>query len=125
MISVNFKIVKLFINMNYIEKKPWGTFENILEEEYCKVKKIVIKPGQRPSYQYHFKRSEHWVIVKGTAKITVDDKEKKLNQGDYVFIPLKAKHRIENTGESDLIFIEVQTGEYFGEEDIVRVSNDY
>ena len=111
--------------MNYIEKKPWGTFENILEEEYCKVKKIVIKPGQRPSYQYHFKRSEHWVIVKGTAKITVDDKEKKLNQGDYVFIPLKAKHRIENTGESDLIFIEVQTGEYFGEEDIVRVSNDY
>ena len=111
--------------MNYIEKKPWGTFENILDEEYCKVKKIVIKTGQRPSYQYHFKRSEHWVIVKGTAKITVDDQVKKLNPGEYVYIPLKAKHRIENISDSDLIFIEVQTGEYFGEEDIVRVSNDY
>ena len=111
--------------MNFVENKPWGTYENILDENYCKVKKIIIKPGQRPSYQYHFKRSEHWIIVSGKVKITLDDECKTRSSGDYIFIPLKAKHRIENIGSQDLIFIEVQTGEYFGEDDIIRLSNDY
>ena len=82
--------------MNFVERKPWGTYENLLDESICKVKKIIIKPGQRPSYQYHFKRSEHWVIVSGTANITLDGKTKILNAGEYIYIPLKAKHRIEN-----------------------------
>ena len=111
--------------MTKIENKPWGTYENILDESYCKVKRIIIKPGQRPSYQYHFQRSEHWIIVCGSAKVTLEAEEKEFSVGDYIYIPLKAKHRVENIGKNDLIFIEIQTGQYFGEDDIVRVSNDY
>ncbi|ABB50389.1 mannose-6-phosphate isomerase, type 2 [Prochlorococcus marinus str. MIT 9312] len=111
--------------MPKIENKPWGTFENILDETYCKVKRIIIKPGERPSYQYHYKRSEHWIIVSGSAKVTLEGEEKEFSVGDYIYIPLKAKHRVENIGKNDLIFIEIQTGQYFGEDDIVRVSNDY
>ena len=111
--------------MNYKETRPWGTFENLLDTNYCKVKKIVIKPGQAPSYQYHFKRSEVWIIVQGKGELKLDDVLYPVNNGDTLNIPLKAKHQIKNTGDKDLIFIEVQMGEYFGEDDIIRLEDKY
>ena len=111
---------------NYKEERPWGTFENLLDKKYCKVKEIVIKPNQRPSYQYHFKRSEVWVIVKGTAQVTLDDVTREVSAGDIVEVPIMCKHRIENISpHDDLIFIEIQQGDYFGEDDIVRLEDDY
>lgn len=111
---------------NYKEERPWGTFENLLDKGYCKVKEIIIKPKQRPSYQYHHRRAETWIIVKGTAKVTLDDIDKTVIAGDVVTVPIGCKHRIENNSSSeDLIFIEVQHGDYFGEDDIVRVADDY
>lgn len=110
---------------NYIEQRPWGEFENLLDVDFCKVKKLTIKPGQAPSYQYHYKRSEVYVIVKGKASICLDDVEKEYNVGDTVIIPVLVKHRVTNIGNEDLVFIEVQHGEYFGEDDIVRVSDNY
>jgi mannose-6-phosphate isomerase len=111
--------------MNYKETRPWGQFENLLDTEYCKVKKIIIKPGQAPSYQYHFKRSEVYVIVKGKALICLDDVEKEYTVGDTILVPVLVKHRVTNIGEEDLVFIEIQHGEYFGEDDIVRVQDNY
>lgn len=111
--------------MNYFEERPWGSFENILEENYCKVKKIIVKPNNSPSYQYHYKRSEVYVIVQGKALIMLDDVEKEYNTGDTVIVPVLTKHRVRNTGNIDLIFIEIQYGEYFGEDDIVRINDDY
>ena len=111
--------------MNYKETRPWGTFENLLDTNYCKVKKIIIKPGQAPSYQYHFKRSEVWIIVQGKGELKLDDVLYPVSNGDTLNIPLKAKHQIQNTGDEDLIFIEVQMGEYFGEDDIIRLEDKY
>ena len=105
--------------------KPWGLYQNLIDEDYTKVKKIVIKPGESPSYQYHFKRSEIWVLVKGTAQVKVDDVVHYHRVGDVIFIPQEAKHQITNTGEEELVFIEVQLGEYFGEDDIVRLEDKY
>ena len=111
--------------MNYKEERPWGSFENLLDEEYCKVKRIIVKPGQRLSYQYHHKRSEAWVVVQGIATVTLDDKEIAYTMGEIVDIPVGTKHRVQNNFEEDLIFIETQTGTYFGEDDIVRLDDDY
>ena len=105
--------------------KPWGKYLNILDENYTKVKQIVIKPGESPSYQYHHKRSEIWVIVKGTAEIKLDDEVKTYGVGDVIHIPVKSKHQAKNIGDDDLVFIEVQLGEYFGEDDIVRLEDKY
>ena len=110
---------------NYIEHRPWGSFENLLDEDYCKVKRIIVKPGQRLSYQYHNKRSEVWVIVKGRAMITLDEGTNLYSSEDVINIPVRMKHRVENDGKEDLIFIETQTGTYFGEDDIIRLSDDY
>ena len=110
---------------NYKEERPQGSFENLLDEDYCKVKRIIVKPGQRLSYQYHHKRSECWVIVQGVADITLNDKEYLFNTNNVVEIPAGIKHRVENKGVEDLIFIETQTGTYFGEDDIVRLDDDY
>ena len=109
----------------YKEYRPWGSFENLLDEEYCKVKRIIVKPGQRLSYQYHYKRDECWVIVQGAATVTLDDKIHTFIEGDVVQIEYGTKHRVENKGDEDLIFIETQTGTYFGEDDIVRLEDDY
>lgn len=106
-------------------KKPWGHFTNLLEENYTKVKKILIKPGHSPSYQYHFKRSEIWIIVKGEAKIKIEGINRNYKKGDVINIPLSAKHRISNIGGQDLIFIEIQLGTYFGEDDIIRLEDAY
>ena len=110
---------------NYIEHRPWGSFENLLDEKYCKVKRIIVKPGQRLSYQYHHKRTEHWVVVQGEAIVTLNDKEYEFEEGQVVEIPVGTKHRVRNDYDDDLIFIETQTGSYFGEDDIVRIEDDY
>ena len=109
----------------YKEYRPWGSFENLLDEEYCKVKRIIVKPGQRLSYQYHHERTEHWVIVQGDAIVTLDDNEYIFGEGKVVEIPVGTKHRVENAFDMNLIFIETQTGSYFGEDDIVRIEDDY
>ena len=109
----------------YIEHRPWGSFENLLDEDYCKVKRIIVKPEQRFSYQYHHERSVHWFIVQGEAIVTLDDTEYEYHIGDVVAIPVGTKHRVENKFDKDLIFIETQTGTYFGEDDIVRIEDDY
>ena len=110
---------------NYKETRPSGNFENLLEEDSCKVKKISISPKQAPSYQYHFKRSEVWVVTQGTGELKQDGEIKLIKHGDVLIIPKQSKHQIKNTGAEDLIFIEVQLGEYFGEDDIVRLEDNY
>ncbi len=113
--------------MRYIEKeeRPWGRFYVIHDEVNYKIKRIEVNPAQRLSYQYHKKRSEAWTIVSGSAIVTINGDEKKLNVGETVFIPQGAKHRVENKSKNKLEFIEVQTGSYFGEDDIVRIQDDY
>ena len=106
--------------------RPWGQYENLLDTNLCKVKVIKIEPGKQPSYQYHHKRSEHWVVIDGTGEVTVDDETRNVKKGDYIYVPVGSKHRIKNLHETDeLIFIEVQTGTYFGEDDIVRMQDDF
>lgn len=111
--------------MNYKEIRPWGEFENLLDNKLCKVKQIIVKPGESPSYQYHFKRSEVWTIIQGNGELKLDDNIIKVKIGDTINIPILSKHQIKNTGNEDLIFIEVQLGEYFGEDDIVRIEDNY
>ena len=115
----------LVVMSNYIEHRPWGSFEHLLDTEYCKVKRIIVKPEQRLSYQYHHERTEHWVIVQGDAIVTLDDKDYEFEEGQMVEIPVGTKHRVENKFDKNLIFIETQTGHYFGEDDIVRIEDDY
>lgn len=106
---------------------PWGKWE-VLDDsnDSFKVKKITIKAGQRLSYQKHFKRAERWFIVQGQAEVILDDIAHQLATGQDIEIPLEAKHRIKNSHDSnDLVFIEIQTGSYFGEDDIVRFDDDY
>ena len=110
---------------NYKETRPWGTFENLLDIDYCKVKQIIIKPGQSPSYQYHFKREEVWVVVQGKGELKLDGVLHPVTTGQTIHIPVKAKHQIINNTNKNLIFIEVQMGEYFGEDDIVRLEDKY
>ena len=113
--------------MKYIEfeQRPWGSFYIIHAEKNYKLKRIEVNSGQRLSYQYHKKRSETWVIVEGEATVTLEGKIEKYNQGQTVIIPTGAKHRVENNKSNKLIFIEVQTGSYFGEDDIIRLEDDY
>lgn len=107
------------------EKRPWGGFEILCNEAFYKVKKIYVNPGQRLSYQSHESREENWVVVEGTALVTLDDKDIELKKGDQIHIKRKQKHRIKNVGHNDLVFVEVQTGDYFGEDDITRYQDDY
>ncbi len=109
----------------YVEQRPWGQFKILYETLTFKVKELLIKPGQRFSYQTHHKRGEHWLIVQGEAVVTRDDEEMYLTVGESVDLPVGTKHRLGNRGSVNLICIEVQTGTYFGEDDIVRLSDDY
>jgi mannose-6-phosphate isomerase-like protein (cupin superfamily) len=111
--------------MNYKEQRPWGEFENLLDNELCKVKIITIKPEQSPSYQYHFKRSEVWTLIQGSGELKLNDNIIPISKGYTYHIEKEAKHQIKNTGTEDLIFIEIQLGEYFGEDDIVRLEDNY
>ncbi len=107
------------------EERPWGCYYVIHDEPTYKLKRIEVNPGQRLSYQYHFNRSEAWTIVKGGAVITLDGILKYCDTGQTILIPSAMKHRIENKSKEVLVFIEVQTGTYFGEDDIVRIEDDY
>lgn len=113
--------------MNYIEKvdRPWGKFYVIRDELNYKLKIIEVNSGHRLSYQYHKKRTESWTIVEGYGTLKLDGKNIELQSGDNIKIPKNAKHRITNNGLKKLVFIEVQTGTYFGEDDIVRIEDDY
>lgn len=111
--------------MNYTENRPWGSFEILLETTYCKVKQITVNPEHSLSYQYHNKRSETWTIVQGTGELKLNDSIIQAAPGYTYHIEKLDKHQIKNTGNTDLIFIEVQTGDYFGEDDIVRISDIY
>jgi len=107
------------------EERPWGRFEVLMDNNNFKSKIITVWPGQKLSYQSHTKRSEHWIVVSGEGKVTLNDQVKYLKQGEYVYIPQGAKHRIANDGAQLVEFIEVQSGSYFGEDDITRYSDDY
>lgn len=111
--------------MNLIETRPWGTFEVLLDAPNVKVKRIVVNPWSQLSYQYHTKRREQWVVVEGTATIVLDGKSHIVKSGESIHIPMEAKHRIMNHSADVLILIEVQTGTYFGEDDIVRLEDIY
>lgn len=107
------------------DERPWGTFTVLDEADGYKVKRIEVLPGKRLSYQKHAQRAEHWFIVAGTAKVTLDGQDIFLKPGEYVDIAVGAAHRIENPGEETVIFIEVQRGGYLGEDDIVRLQDDF
>lgn len=104
--------------------RPWGSY-TLLEENKYKIKRITVKPGKRLSLQRHYHRSEHWIVVSGTARITVDGKEILLRQGESTFVPAGSLHRIENPGKIPLEIIEVQIGEYLEEDDIERFEDDF
>lgn len=110
---------------SFVEKRPWGQFEILCEEKDFKTKRITIEPDRQISYQSHAKRSEHWTIVRGRGEVILDDRVIAVQPGSHVFIPVAAKHRLRNTGTEALELIEVQTGSYLGEDDIVRYADDY
>lgn len=107
------------------EERPWGKFEILKERPHCKAKIIAVNAGSQLSYQSHNKREEHWIVVKGKGEVVLNDQVVPVSAGSYLKIPLKAKHRIRNTGKESLEFVEVQLGEYFGEDDITRYQDDY
>ncbi len=100
--------------------RPWGWYEGIDVGERFQVKRIMVKPGEKLSLQMHHHRAEHWVVVSGTARVTRDGVEELLAENESVYIPLGATHRLENPGRLPLHLIEVQSGSYLGEDDIVR-----
>lgn len=107
------------------QERPWGRFENMRDEEHCKVKKLIVDPGKRISYQRHKFRSEHWIIVKGVADVTLDGETVRHGVGENVYVKAGTKHRLGNSGNESLEVIEVQYGTYFGEDDIERFSDDF
>jgi mannose-6-phosphate isomerase len=107
------------------EARPWGEFFVLSDEVTHKVKRIVVRPGQRLSYQKHARRSEHWFVVGGTATVTLDGVEHTVRPGEAIDIPVGTAHRVENRDGVDLVFVEVQHGSYFGEDDITRLDDDY
>lgn len=107
------------------DRRPWGTYEVLDEGQTFKVKRIEVLPGKRLSYQKHAQRAEHWIVVDGVATVTLDGKEILVPAGQAIDIPKGSAHRVENSGSELLIFIEVQRGSYLGEDDIVRLQDDF
>lgn len=107
------------------ELRPWGAFTILEEGRGYKIKRIEVKPGHRLSLQMHHHRSEHWIVVSGTAKVTCGDQELILCSNQSTYVPQCTNHRLENPGVIPLVLIEVQNGEYLGEDDIVRFQDDY
>jgi mannose-1-phosphate guanylyltransferase / mannose-6-phosphate isomerase len=105
--------------------RPWGNYQSLDQGERFQVKRIVVKPGGKLSLQKHRRRAEHWVVVRGTARVTIGKKVSTLKENQSIYVPLGAKHRLENRGKTPLELIEVQTGSYFGEDDIERFADDY
>jgi mannose-6-phosphate isomerase-like protein (cupin superfamily) len=104
---------------------PWGDWFVLDSQEDFKVKRIEVSPGKRLSFQRHFRREEHWQIMRGQARVTINGQDFLLGEGECIRVAREALHRIENIGQGLLIFIEVQRGDYFGEDDIERVEDDY
>ncbi|MEN6432460.1 MAG: phosphomannose isomerase type II C-terminal cupin domain [Smithella sp.] len=111
--------------MKKVTKCPWGNFEVLLDAPDHKVKRIIVEPGGCLSLQLHHHRSEHWFVVAGKGMAIVDGKKKSLHAGSSIDITQKSKHRVQNSSDEDLIFIEVQTGEYCGDDDIERFEDKY
>ncbi|MDX2212003.1 MAG: phosphomannose isomerase type II C-terminal cupin domain [Oculatellaceae cyanobacterium bins.114] len=107
------------------EIRPWGSFTVLEEGRGYKIKRIEVKPGQRLSLQMHHHRSEHWIVVSGTAKVYCGDSVTLLSSNQSTYVPSCTNHRLENPGILPLVLIEVQNGEYLGEDDIVRLQDDY
>ena len=107
------------------EDRPWGSFTVLSDARDSKVKRIVVAPGQRLSYQRHALRAEHWFVLSGRAVVTLDGVDREVGAGQAVDVPLGTAHRIANPGDEPVVFIEVQTGTYFGEDDIERLEDDY
>jgi mannose-6-phosphate isomerase len=107
------------------EERPWGSYTVLDEAENYKVKRIEVLPHKRLSYQKHAHRAEHWMVVGGTAKVTLDGKEITVPMGGVIDIAVGAAHRIENVGAEKLVFIEIQRGSYLGEDDIQRLQDDF
>jgi mannose-6-phosphate isomerase len=107
-------------------ERPWGNY-TVLDDGASdhKVKRLVVHPGKRLSYQRHSKRAEHWFIVAGTATVTLDGAVIQVPAGEAIDIPLESAHRVANEGSTDVVLIEVQRGTYFGEDDIVRLEDDF
>jgi len=105
--------------------RPWGTYEVLQDSDKYKVKRIVVKPGCKLSLQKHFHRNEHWIVVSGTAAVMVDKEVFLVRPNESTYIQMGKLHRLENQGKIDLVMIEVQVGEYTGEDDIVRVEDIY
>ena len=107
------------------DQRPWGSFTVLDEGNNYKVKRIEVLPGKRLSYQRHARRAEHWMVVEGTGKVTLDDREIIVRTGETIDVPIGAAHRIENPGKGNLVFIEIMRGAYLGEDDIVRLADDF
>lgn len=107
------------------EKRPWGEFSVLDEASDHKVKRITVSPGCRLSYQVHAHRSEHWFVVRGSGIVTIDGVDNPIGPGSCIDVPVGAAHRVASDGPKDLVLIEVQHGESFEEEDIVRLDDDY
>ncbi|HVC25567.1 MAG TPA: phosphomannose isomerase type II C-terminal cupin domain [Acidimicrobiales bacterium] len=107
------------------DERPWGSYTVLSDAVDHKVKQIVVHPGKRLSYQRHYKRAEHWFVVRGVGTVTLDGVETSVGPGSTVDVPREAAHRMANTGVGELLFVEVQHGEYFGEDDIVRIEDDF
>jgi len=105
--------------------RPWGSYQSVDNGERHQVKRIMVKPGERLSLQKHHHRSEHWIVVRGTARVTVNETATTVHENESIYIPMGAVHRLENPGKILLELIEVQTGSYFGEDDIIRLEDDY
>ncbi len=108
------------------EERPWGSFTILDEDKHFKVKRIEVLPGRRLSYQRHKHRNEHWHVVRGIAKVTLNGQEILVSSGESIDIARNVSHRVENPNkEETLVFIETQTGDYFGEDDIERLEDDF
>jgi mannose-6-phosphate isomerase-like protein (cupin superfamily) len=107
------------------EQRPWGGYEVLADEATHKVKRLTVEPGQRLSYQRHAHRAEHWFVVGGEGEVTLDGETHRVAAGSAIDVPIGAAHRIASTGEEPLVFVEVQHGASFAEEDIERLDDDY
>jgi mannose-1-phosphate guanylyltransferase len=112
-------------NTHTLVHRPWGTYEVLLDSEKYKIKQIIVKPGKRLSLQKHFHRNEHWIVVSGTATVTVGEETKIIRENESTYIKMGEIHRLENEGKIPVVMVEVQVGSYTGEDDIVRIEDDF
>ncbi|GMO57714.1 MAG: hypothetical protein Ta2D_03490 [Rickettsiales bacterium] len=111
--------------MEEVVVRPWGTYQTIYRGETYQVKRIVVNPNSKLSLQSHNKRSEHWMIVEGVGVVTLNDEEITASKDSHIYIPVQAKHRMTNDTDSPVVFVEVQNGDYLGEDDIIRYEDVY